>query len=218
MRLFQRIGDIISANLNELIDGFENPEIMLKQAVREMDEAVTSALQSAVKAVANEKLLARELAATREEVELWLERATQAVTSGDDELARRALTRKLQQEKLVLALEDQFQSASAASASLRRQIEAMRVKLAEAKRKQLSLIARRRAAEARRHVSEVSVTGNRFAAFGKFDQLVEQVETAEAEADALAELTGEEEESLFAGDETLAVEQALTALKANRVM
>ena len=32
MRLFQRIGDIIAANLNDLVDRFEDPEVMLKQA------------------------------------------------------------------------------------------------------------------------------------------------------------------------------------------
>ena len=30
MRLFQRIGDIIAANLNDLVDRFEDPEVMLK--------------------------------------------------------------------------------------------------------------------------------------------------------------------------------------------
>ncbi len=36
MRLFKRIGDIISANLNDLTDHFEDPEAMLRQAIREM--------------------------------------------------------------------------------------------------------------------------------------------------------------------------------------
>ena len=36
MGLFQRFGDIVSANLNDMVDRFEDPEKMLKQAVREM--------------------------------------------------------------------------------------------------------------------------------------------------------------------------------------
>ena len=43
MRLFQRIGDIIAANLNDLVDRFEDPEVMLKQAIREMETMIESA-------------------------------------------------------------------------------------------------------------------------------------------------------------------------------
>ena len=60
MRLFRRIGDIISANLNEVVERFEDPELGLKLAIREMEEAVDSAFDGAVKTVANEKLLARQ--------------------------------------------------------------------------------------------------------------------------------------------------------------
>ena len=40
MGVFKRISDIISANLNDLTEGFEDPERMLKQAVREMEETI----------------------------------------------------------------------------------------------------------------------------------------------------------------------------------
>ena len=39
MGLYRRFGDIISANLNELLDRFEDPEKMLRQVVREMEES-----------------------------------------------------------------------------------------------------------------------------------------------------------------------------------
>lgn len=40
MGLFKRISDIISANLNEMLDQEENPEKLLKQAIREMETAM----------------------------------------------------------------------------------------------------------------------------------------------------------------------------------
>ena len=152
MRLFRRIGDIISANLNEMIDHFEDPEKMLKQAVREMEQAVAAALDSAVKAVANEKLLSKQLAENRRQAQRWQHRAGEAVATGDDDLARRAITRKIQHEKLVAALEDQHTAAAETSAKLRRQIEGMRAKLTEVKRMLAALIARKRAAETRRQL------------------------------------------------------------------
>ena len=65
MGLFRRFGDIVSANLNDLVNHFEDPEKMLRQAIREMEEAVASALNEAAKVVANEKLLAKQLAENR---------------------------------------------------------------------------------------------------------------------------------------------------------
>ena len=61
MRLFQRIGDIIAANLNDLVDRFEDPEVMLKQAIREMETMIEGATGGAARAIAGERLLARDL-------------------------------------------------------------------------------------------------------------------------------------------------------------
>ena len=213
MRLFRRIGDIISANLNEMIDHFEDPEKMLKQAVREMEQAVTAALDSAVKAVANEKLLSKQLAENRRQAQRWQHRAGEAVATGDDDLARRAITRKIQHEKLVAALEDQHTAAAETSAKLRRQIEGMRAKLTEVKRMLAALIARKRAAEARRQLLCVTSSNGGHAAFSRFDRLFEQVELAEAEADAFCELTAADDEEAFEDDEAAVVEQELAALK-----
>jgi phage shock protein A len=59
MGIFRRFTDILSANLNDLIDRFEDPEKALRQAIREMEQAVTDALNSAAKVIANERLLTK---------------------------------------------------------------------------------------------------------------------------------------------------------------
>ncbi len=65
MRLFQRISDIIAANLNDLVDRFEDPEAMLKHAIREMETMIEEATGGAARAIAGERLLARDLARPR---------------------------------------------------------------------------------------------------------------------------------------------------------
>jgi phage shock protein A len=213
MRLFRRIGDIISANLNELIEHFEDPEKGLKLAVREMEHAVAKALDSAVKAVANEKLLAKQLAEHQAFAEQWHQRAQQSVAAGHDDLARRAIARKKQHEHLVAALDDQVAVAVETNAKLRRQIAGMQAKVAEAKRKLATFIARKRAAEARMQFRTVSALQGECATSGRFDRLFEQLNQAEAEADALDELTSDGDEQLFRNDEAAAVEKELAALK-----
>jgi phage shock protein A len=186
MGLFRRVGDIVSANLNELLDGVENPEVMLKQAVREMEAALSSAMDSAARVIANERLLDRQLAEHRGHLERWRNEATSSVRAGVDERARAALVRKTEQQKLVEALEDQRIAAAETSGRLRRQIEAMRVRLGEAQAKLVQVCARRQAVRAQKEFASRLCSAG---AFGRFERMCLRVDRAEAEADALLELS-----------------------------
>lgn len=193
MGIFQRISDIISANLNDLAEGYEDPELMLKQAVREMEESIADATQQTAKAMANEKGLVRELDRNQQQLDQWQQRAEKAVESGDDELARKALARKSEHQKLVAALQDQLEAARDASHTLRRQLDGMKAKVAEARRNLTTLSARKRAADFRKRMDctmanvSTELDDN---AFAKFERLKNRVEQAEAEAEALSELRG----------------------------
>jgi phage shock protein A len=190
MGLFHRIGDIISANLNEMIDGFEDPEKMLKQAVREMEETIQTCKKDLLNILAHEKRLANELAGHRQNAARWQERAIQSVEAGDDDLARTALVRKKEHEKLTCALQDQAAGVREASGVLRRQLDAMRAKQAEAQRRLAGLVARKKAADFQ---AKLAVSSNQIeldqTAFAKFDRLREKVEDAEAEVEALQQLS-----------------------------
>lgn len=200
MGLFQRISDIISANLNEMTESMEDPETMLKQAIREMEQSISDATHETAKVLANEKLMAKELANNEQQAHDWQRKAEKAVDAGDDGLARKALTRKQEHQKLVTALRDQLSSAQDASRVLRHQLEGMQAKLSEAKRNLSTLSARKRAAEFKKKMNsspsmlEASGADD---AFAKFERMREKVERAEAEADALAELRGSPDPSAF---------------------
>lgn len=191
MGLFRRVSDIISANLNDMVDRFENPEKMLNQAVREMETRIQSAMDSAARVIANERLLAKQLADYKREHDQCHERARTAVGRDDDNSARHELVRRSELASLITALEDQHQAASESSKRLRSQISAMRVRLIEAKRKLLTLSARSKAADARKKIANELGDGCEFeSSFSKFDRLATNVERSEAEADALLELSG----------------------------
>ena len=166
MRLLNRLTDILSANLNELVERYEDPELLLKQAVREMDESIRTALEHAVKVVAHEKILARQLADEESAITVWRQRAESAVQRGEDQAAREALRHKRGHEAVSVSLTKQLEEATRAGQSLRKQIEAMRLRTEEAGRKLVLLAARQRAAEARqrllREFSAVPIGGAAF--------------------------------------------------------
>lgn len=190
MGLFRRVGDILTANLNEMVERFEDPETMLKQAIREMEVALADSLDHAAKVVASAKLLKQQIVEHERQVEHWQRAAERAASTGDDRSARQALTRKLEGTRLLASLRDESSAVSASSQKLRRRVDAMRIKIAEAKRKLATLAASRRAVQIRQRLSSrcscLSVDG---AAFVRFERLQQQVDQAQAEADAFEEIS-----------------------------
>jgi len=218
MGIFKRINDIVSANLNDMVESWEEPEKMLKQAIREMEISIEDSKRSVAKAMASEKMLGKELLENHRQADEWQRRAEQAVESGNDDLARKALARKQEHEKVAAALSDQHTASQEAVVALRRQLEAMQAKLADAKRRLSTLVVRKKAADIRARVQlgAADATLNTDA-FAKFDRLREKVEMAEAEAEALRELSGvaanENNTSEITADEDLEVDAELVNLK-----
>ncbi len=205
MKLFQRISDIIAANFNDIAESWEDPEKMLRQAIREMDQSIQEATQETAKVMASQKVLAKQSAYNQQELSAWQHKAERAVHAGDDELARKALSRKREHEKLVIALQDQLQATEEASRTLKNQLAGMQARLSEAKRNLATLVARKRAADFRKKMHSMpglldSPLDDKNA-FAKFDRLQARVEQAEAEADALAELRATDSSGTFHTEE-----------------
>jgi phage shock protein A len=212
MPIFRRIADILSANVNDLIDRFEEPESMLRQAVREMETAVEQTMNAAAKSIASERLLTRQLEEHRRQSGRFQELARAAVARQDDGAARTALSARAGHDKLAAALEDQLTSAGKHNARLRRQLDALRVRLAEARHTMDIYIARNRAAQAQRQLaSDVLRVDHATDAMSRFDRVRGRIERTEAEAQAYVELTGDME---TVGDDADAdIELQLAALK-----
>ena len=92
--LFARISDVITANISDLIDRVEDPEKMIKQIIREMEENIGLAKEGVVDAIASEKTLEQNVDTHRREAKTWQEKARTALKDGNEDLARLALIRK----------------------------------------------------------------------------------------------------------------------------
>jgi phage shock protein A len=189
MGIFKRVGDIVSANLNDMVERFESPETMLRQAIREMDAAVARQMESAARVIADKRLIENELGRSRERSAELESRAREAVGRNDDTAARRWLSQRHEHQQLIAALDDQLATVRSTGDKLRRQLDAMRVRRREAERTLHVLIARNRAATARRQMAGAREAGPTDATgFARFDRLREKVERHEAESEAFLEL------------------------------
>ncbi|MFZ4790079.1 MAG: PspA/IM30 family protein [Candidatus Competibacteraceae bacterium] len=190
--LFKRISDVISANINDLVDRVEDPERMIKQLIREMEENISSAREGVIDAVASEKLLSRELDSQRRQAEEWQHRARLALDAGNESLAREALTRKREHDGIAANLDASWLSARRTGERLKSQLRALEAKLEEARLKKGSLVARQRAAQAREQMDQVQ---DRFQTGldlnHSFGRMANKVGEMEARMEAREELYGE---------------------------
>ena len=213
--MFARMTDILRSNINEALDRAEDPEKMIRQMVREMEEAVNKATASVGTAVANQKRLERQYDERVTQVADWQRKAERGVEAGEDELARRALERKTVLQRAVDELGPVVEESRRTAQQLREQLRELKGKLEEARTRQGTLTARHRAAEARKKLAQSiqGLGGDAFSSFERFEQRVEETE-AEAEAhDEVANDLDDVERRVRDMDRSASVEEELRALK-----
>jgi phage shock protein A len=212
MTLFRRFHDILTANLNDLVDRFEDPEKMLRQAVREMDEAIALTTGAAARAIAAQKRLAQDIEIERDKAARCQRRAVVAVTAGDDDRARQAVARRREHEQLGTALEEQRTAAQASAARLRRRIERMQVQRDSASRLLIEYAARQCVTQIERRIGAPPVVDPSRDVFSRVERWRRRVEQAEAEAEAFCELVEPDVEGPDDG-ESAEIEAEIVRLK-----
>ena len=213
--MFSRMADILKSNINELLDRAEEPEKMIRQMIREMEEAVNKATASVGTAVANQKRLERQYNEKASQVEAWQSKAEKAVESGEDDLARRALERKTAFTKAADDLKPALDESRQTAEQLRDQLRELKTKLEEARTREGTLVARHQAAEARKRLAQ-SISGLGTDAFSSFERFEQRIEGTEAEAEAHTEIQGEMasiEKEIRVLERDKEVEDELAALK-----
>lgn len=215
--LFKRISDVITANLNDLVDRVEDPERMIKQIIREMEENLHSAREGVVDALASEKLLARELEGQRRQAAEAHERARRAMAAGNEALAREALRRKQEHDGIAANLQASWESAQRTSGRLKAQLRALEAKLEEARLKKGSLVARQRAAQAVEQMDQIRdrlTTGLELdRTFGRMADRVDEMEARMAAREELYSEYSEAEREFLKLEADATVEAELTALR-----
>src|SRR5262245_56112923 len=94
MGIFDRMGRVISSNVNSLLDKAEDPKKSIDLLLEEMKEQVRAGKKEIVEGLAAEKMLRKKVDELDVEVEKWERRAELALKADDEKLAREALVQK----------------------------------------------------------------------------------------------------------------------------
>jgi phage shock protein A len=154
MGLFDRLSRVVRANVNDLVSKAEDPEKVLEQAVIDMQEDLVQLRQAVARAIATQKRTEQQYNKNQQEANTWQQRAQLALSKGDENLAREALTRKKSFGDTAATLKLQLDQQSGNVDTLKRNLIALESKIAEAKTKKDMLKARANAAKAQKQLQE----------------------------------------------------------------
>jgi len=214
MGVFTRFRDIVSSNINAMLDRAEDPEKMIKLMIREMEDTLVELKASCAGIMAEKKKIQRRLEEMQSREELWAGRARMAVDKGRDDLAREALIEKKRFKQMTESLEQELIDNNALVNQYHDDIRQLEDKLAKAREKQRILVQRSiRARQAKQAQEEIRRVDN-YETIAKFDELENRIERMEAEADLVnfgrkPDLEEEFEELMVDDD----IERELASLK-----
>jgi phage shock protein A len=124
MALLERVGTLLRANINDLIEKAEDPEKLLKQLVLDMENQLMQVKTQVAIAIADQHVLDKKRKEHEDAVAEWKRKAELAVKKSSDDLARAALERSLSHEQMakgfVQQLEDQRTEADTLKTALRK--------------------------------------------------------------------------------------------------
>lgn len=215
MGLFDRLGRLVRANLNDLVSKAEDPEKILEQAVADMQEDLVQLRQAVASAIASQKRSEQQYNQANSQANQWQARAELALRKGDEALAREALQRKKGYVETANTIKVTLDQQTAQVDGLRRNLIQLESKISEAKTKKNMLKARAQAAKANEQLQNMIGGINPTGSMAAFERMEEKVMQLEARSQAAGELVGSDLESQFAALESGSdVDDELMLLKA----
>jgi phage shock protein A len=224
MGIISRFKDIMSSNINALLDKAENPEKMIDQYLRNLQDDLGKVKAETASVMAEETRCKRALDECNAEIEKFQGYAVKAVEAGNDDDARQFLAKKNQLVEKQASLQQAYNLAADNAAKMRQMHDKLVSDINELNTKKEAIKAKLAVAKTQERVNKIgsSVAGaeNNMSAFGRMEAKVDKMLD---EANAMAELndisSNDPTAALAAKYEdkkgASAVEDELAALKAS---
>ncbi len=214
MGIFDRMSQILRANINDLLIRAEDPEKMLNQILRDMQDAIEKGQAQVAEQIAQEKMMQADLETAKRNQEDWGKKAELAVSKGMDDLAREALRRQNDYASQIDLYQKQVDVQHQAVQKLKADLAALEVKYNDARRNKDALIARAKRTAAQQQIATASTKLAAVDYSSELSQMERRIQEQEASVSASEELhrTATDEQFKKLGEED-DIEQKLAALK-----
>lgn len=225
MGVLQRFKDIMSSNINALLDKAEDPEKMVDQCLRDLNSDLGKVKAETAAVMADEQRAKRELDECTAEIAKMQSYAEKAVLAGNDTDAKSFLTKKADLTNKQASLQQAYDLAAANSMKMRQMHDKLVKDINELNSRRESIKEKVRVAKAQERINQMgSSIGGAEASMSAFDRMEAKANSMLDKANAMAELNSSESDSLddlaakYDSAPAPAVEDELAALKAQMGM
>ncbi|MBQ2937901.1 MAG: PspA/IM30 family protein [Clostridia bacterium] len=219
MGILNRFRDIMSANINAILDKCENPEKMIDEYMRQVVEQLAEVKKETAGVMAEEKRTKRLVDENAEQIEKYDQFARKALTAGNEEDAKTFLTKKQEYVNNGVDLQKSYEVAKANATKMREMHDKLTKDVQELEQRRKNVKSKVAVARTQEKLNKVSSSmGTASDAMNAFERMEEKADnmldiansTAELNSDVNAEIESLEDKY---SNTSIAVEDELEKLK-----
>ncbi|ABR32670.1 MULTISPECIES: PspA/IM30 family protein [Clostridium] len=188
MGIFSRMSNMIKAKVNNSLDEMENPVELLDQKLRDMDEQFNKAKLSSAQILGNVHEIEKKLDSAKKESEDYDQKVRLALSKGNEELAKRALAKKVETDKKAASLQASYDNAKIQADTLKANLRALEEEITKTRSYRDEAAARFANAEASQKVNEVLANVQTKNNSIQIDSIERKIQRKESLAQGLGEL------------------------------
>ena len=222
MGILQRFGDIMSANINALLDKCEDPAKMVDQCLRDLEKDLGKVKAETASVMAEETRAKRELDEVNAEMKKYEDYAKKALLAGNEGDAKKFLEKKNSLATTQASLQQTYDIASANATKMRQMHDKISKDIVDLNARKDAIKAKVAVAKTQEKMNKMtSKIGSATNSMDAFDRMEEKANKMLDAANAMAELNAQprdEVDDLAAKYDTVGtdstVDDELAALKA----
>ena len=188
MGIFTRMSNMVKAKVNTTLDEAENPIELLDQKIRDMDDQLSKAKLNSAQVLGNVHAIEKNMNLAQKESADFEEKIKLALSKGNEELAKRALSKKVDSDKKYTTLKSTFETSKIQAETLKKNLRGLQEEIEKTRNYRDEAAARYSNAEASKTVNEILADVKTKSNTIQIDNIERNIAKKEALAQGLGDL------------------------------
>lgn len=188
MGVINRISNMFRAKVNDTLDNMENPIELLDQKIRDMEESLNKAKLSSAQILGNVHAIEKQMNDAKEQSSDFDEKVKLALNKGNEELAKKALQKKIEADKNHEALKKSYDEAYTKAETIKKNLRELEEEITKTRHYRDEAAARYNNAEASKKVNEILANVQTGSNKININDIERKIQKKEAVAQGLADL------------------------------
>ncbi|MBD7910667.1 MULTISPECIES: PspA/IM30 family protein [Clostridium] len=188
MGIFSRMSNMLRAKVNTTLDEMENPIELLDQKIKDMEEQLSKAKLNSAQVLGNVHEIEKKMELAKKESADFDEKVKLALAKGNEDLAKRALSKKVDSDKRYETLKATYETSKVQADTLKKNLKALQDEIDKTRSYRDEAAARYSSAQASKKVNEVLADVKTKSNSIQIDNIERKIAREESMAQGLGEL------------------------------